>query len=734
MSRYTLLGNDVKPTVSQPVSAIFYIVLAIVAAVGIGYAITVYNAQPGVSMRVDVLTYGLANESATRLSKDMVLMYNVSQLSMDVSFLYAALNMTNNTGVQVVQSIIYLNTSVTNNTNDINYIYSLLNVTNSTGNVVINEVIYLNQSVTYITNDITNIYGVLNATTNNVTVLVTDVSTLNQTVNSVFYNVTLLQTFAITNITVGPGLSTVPGFPSPEGGFIDANNPYIQLRQRYAVAPAMASYASITVDVHGVVTGLSSGTAPVTSITAGTGLDGGMITGSGTITLGTAGTAGTYVYPSQIITDVHGRVISVTNGTAGTSGTVTNIITGTGLTGGPISTTGTISLSDISGVQGGYSNPVMNVDGQGRITFITNGTMSGSGTVTSITAGAGLTGGTITMTGTISMPNVGTNGTYNNPSQIITDAQGRVTSVTTGTTPINSISAGTGMSFTTINSTNPSGSVSLSNIPGVQGGYMNPTMSVDGQGRITSIANGTSGGSGTVTSIIVGDGLTGTPTTITSTGSIGMPNVGPGNIPTTIYGDNLHVTSIDQKGRIVSAEFHDQFARLWPLPNTNTFTIPFSQDNLDCNALYNGCYQGFSPLSILIPNDAVQCNQRGFYLISYKMYGLAASQTLRPNGLVIGILTPSTGITRFAAYSNCLVISNTFDNQYCESSGIAYMYLNNLDQVYLFSTTIGRSWTTSFSNTPANDLPPYSQSGSIIPDGNGNTNSLYATFLIQRIG
>lgn len=52
----------------------------------------------------------------------------------------------------------------------------------------------------------------------------------------------------------------------------------------------------------------------------------------------------------------------------------------------------------------------------------------GTGTVTSITAGTGLSGGTITTSGTVSMPNVGTAGTYAN---VTTDAQGRVTAGTT---------------------------------------------------------------------------------------------------------------------------------------------------------------------------------------------------------------------------------------------------------------------------------------------------------------
>jgi hypothetical protein len=58
---------------------------------------------------------------------------------------------------------------------------------------------------------------------------------------------------------------------------------------------------------------------------------------------------------------------------------------------------------------------------------------AGTGTVTSVTAGAGLDGGTITTSGTISMPNVGTADSYGNVAQvpyITTDAQGRITAIT----------------------------------------------------------------------------------------------------------------------------------------------------------------------------------------------------------------------------------------------------------------------------------------------------------------
>jgi len=65
------------------------------------------------------------------------------------------------------------------------------------------------------------------------------------------------------------------------------------------------------------------------------------------------------------------------------------------------------------------------------------------GTVTSIGAGDGLNGGTITSTGTISMPNVGTANTYGSSTEtpvFTTDAQGRISAVTN--TTISGVSPG----------------------------------------------------------------------------------------------------------------------------------------------------------------------------------------------------------------------------------------------------------------------------------------------------
>jgi len=123
-------------------------------------------------------------------------------------------------------------------------------------------------------------------------------------------------------------------------------------------------------------------------------------------------------------------MLKVAGGAGGGSGTVTNIATGTGLTGGPITTTGTISLANTAVTTGTYGSNVsavsITVDAQCRITNIATGT--------------GLTGGPITTTGTISLANTAvTAGTYGNASTVGTftvDAQGRFTAASNATIAI----------------------------------------------------------------------------------------------------------------------------------------------------------------------------------------------------------------------------------------------------------------------------------------------------------
>jgi len=91
------------------------------------------------------------------------------------------------------------------------------------------------------------------------------------------------------------------------------------------------------------------------------------------------------------------------------------------------------NMKNDAGVVSNTAIPNAGTSGQFFKTFSADGTFTLGTAVTSVAAGTGLSGGTITGTGTISLPNTGTAGTYGSSTQvavITTDAQGRITSVT----------------------------------------------------------------------------------------------------------------------------------------------------------------------------------------------------------------------------------------------------------------------------------------------------------------
>jgi trimeric autotransporter adhesin len=259
------------------------------------------------------------------------------------------------------------------------------------------------------------------------------------------------------------------------------------------------------------------GVGNVSSITAGTGLDAtptNPITTAGTIFIAdTTVTPGSYTFAS-ITVNPQGQLTAASSGAT----PVASVTAGTGISITGTATNPIINIANTTVTTGSYTFSSITVNAQGQLTAASSGT---------ITAGTGITIGGAPPAITVNITNTGvTAGSYVYTSLTV-NAQGQLTAASSGTSPVITVSAGTGISITGT-ATNPVVNIATTGVSA--GTYGLALVAYNAEGQATSatgtegliadwMTNSSTGGSGTFN--VPATGLDGAYNNVTSNVTVG---------------------------------------------------------------------------------------------------------------------------------------------------------------------------------------------------------------------